>query len=91
MEFVAPDSKRYRISDCGRYLIEKMQCGTDTLYCIWSYTTQAGGYPSFDEAREACMLREFNRWQAAPQVGTVNYDEIDKIRLRPRPAVEGDI
>lgn len=73
MEFLAPDPSRYRISDCGRYLIEKIMCGNEPLYCVWQYNTQRGGYKSMEECQEAIMTREFHRFEAAAEVGTVGF------------------
>lgn len=92
MRFDKPDPDRYRISDCGRYLVERIHVGADGYrYCVWQYNTQAGGYESMEAAVDAIMTRELHRWEAAANVGTVNYDELDRLRFRPRKALEGDL
>lgn len=96
MQFTAPDPQRYRISDCGRYIIEKINLGNKPVYCVWSYSTQAGGYDSFEEARAGIMEREYQRWFQAPEVGTVALCPVcgrpdGAVVAPPREALEGDI
>lgn len=50
-KFVIPDPHRYRISECGQYIIEK---GTDDYgvpyYVVWRYVKQVVSFPTSKEA-----------------------------------------
>lgn len=58
MEFSIPNPDRFRISDCGHYLIEKHATRDGPRYSVWHYRLHAGGYESFEDACAAIMLRE---------------------------------
>jgi hypothetical protein len=95
MKFSAPSPERYRISDCGRYLVEKISCAGKPVYCLWEYVTQRGGFDSMEDCKNAAMTKEFHRFEAAAQVGTVNRcptcgQEDGAIGIV-REALEGDI
>lgn len=56
MEFLIPDPKRLRISDCGKYLIEKHETKDGPRYSVWKYVLHKGGYESFDDAKHGAMI-----------------------------------
>ena len=59
MKFDIPDPKKYRISSCGKYIIEKipMKDGSN-FYCVWEYKMVLSGCKSSDEAVQAIKSRE---------------------------------
>lgn len=62
MKFVSPDPTRFKISDCGMYLIEKVQVGLETpVYSVWEYTRVLYGKKSAEEAIAAIKTREVDR------------------------------
>jgi hypothetical protein len=59
MKFEIPDPTKYRISDCGMYLIEKLQLGSDPpVYAVWEYKRVLYGLPTSEEAVAAIKNRE---------------------------------
>lgn len=55
MIFLEPDPARYRISDCGRCVIEKIATPDGPRYVLWRYSVAKGGFASLDEARQEAM------------------------------------
>lgn len=58
MEFSAADPARFRLSDCGKYLIEKSETKDGPRYAIWHYEYVAGGYESMEDVKRAILMRE---------------------------------
>lgn len=59
MNFTIPDCRRYRISDCGQYIIEKRRDKKgDPVYVLWSYTEEETGFDSLDDAKHAAMMKQ---------------------------------
>lgn len=65
MEFSIPDPAKFRISDCGMYLIEKIQLGQETpVYAVWEYKRVLYGLPTAEDAIAAIKNREGDRREA---------------------------
>ena len=65
MKFETPDPKRYQISDCGKYLVEKIAIeGEEPIYAVWEYRRVMYGNRSMKAAVDAIKTRELDRLEA---------------------------
>lgn len=62
MQFMIPDPEKFRISDCGMYLIEKISLPNEKpVYAVWEYSRVSYGNPTMEEAVAAIKNREADR------------------------------
>ncbi len=64
MQFLTPDPNRYRISECGNYIIEKFQTKTGAFYGVWEYKQVLYGCKSPQECVDAIKNREAGHLKA---------------------------
>lgn len=62
MQFMIPDPTKFRISDCGMYLIEKISLPNESpVYAVWEYTRVSYGNATMEDAVAAIKNREADR------------------------------